>query len=213
MQDTELIIFDLDGTLIDSRRDLATAVNLMRNDYELSALPVEQVMGYIGGGIRALVERSLFDTTAEIDTAVRACFQHYLAHLHDETVLYNGVEKGLLTLRDEGFGLAVMTNKPSHPTDVLLDHFSIRPLFSAVLGGDDAPELKPHPAALIQISTELSVDANKVCMVGDHVYDLEAARRAGMSSVFVSYGIGHAGEERPTHACSTFDEVVDFFVS
>jgi len=219
-----LLIFDLDGTLMDTRRDLAAGINLMRRHYGLPALPVDTVAGYVGNGIRDLVHRALRDHPAsrkrfaatgsvDLDEAVRTNYRFYRAHIHDETTLYAGVEEGLRQLRAGGYALALISNKSVEACLELLKYFRLAPLFADVLGGGSVSELKPHPEAILAMLRKLKIDPNLTWMIGDHVTDLEAARRAGVKSAFVSYGIGTTGKEHPAKTFASFPDLTRFFLA
>lgn len=206
-----LLIFDLDGTLIDSRNDLATAVNLVRQHYGLSPLSLEAVAGYIGDGIRNLVKRSLEGADADLDEAVGLQRKFYSEHMHDVTVLYPGVEAGLRELHGLGFILAAASNKQAGFCERILEHFKIRDLFSHVAGDGNSAHLKPHPDMFLDIMKRVGVPAAGTWAIGDNHTDLEAARRANIRSVFVTYGFGVIGAERPDRICSSFGELVSLF--
>jgi len=206
-----LIIFDLDGTLIDSCEDLATAVNLMRGHYHLPPLPSAVIRGYIGNGVRMLVTRALQGTGIDIDEALRVQAPFYSAHVAVKTVLYPGVEEGLAQLAERGHMMAVATNKSIEPCEAVLAHFGIRDRFFRVLAGGNFPVLKPAPDMVFDIMSAAGLTAADTWMVGDNYTDLESARRAGVSSVFLSYGYGDPGAEAPTVRCDTFNEVVRLF--
>ncbi len=201
------LLFDLDGTLMDTRADLCAAVNRMRADYGLAPLPVETTASFVGDGIRKLVERSLRGHPAPLDEAVARCAAHYRAHLHDHTTLYPGVREGLRRLRQAGHPLALVTNKPAEPTRALLEHFHLADEFALVLGGGDTPHLKPHPEPLRLAIERLGAEPSSSWMIGDHRTDLEAARHAGIQRIFVTYGIGRAEPEHPERTAASFDEV------
>lgn len=218
-----LLIFDLDGTLMDTRRDLAAGINLMRRHYGLPPLPVNIVAGYVGNGIHNLVRRALRDHPAsrrrcaatgpvDLEEAVRINYRFYRAHIHDHTALYPGVAQGLRRLRAGGYALAVISNKKAGACRELLRHFRMDRLFAAVLGGDSVRELKPHPEAVRAALRKLRAAPARTWMIGDHVTDLEAARRAGVRSAFVSYGIGTTGKERPAKTFASFAALTRFFL-
>jgi phosphoglycolate phosphatase len=202
-------MFDLDGTLVDSVGDLATAVNLTRADFGLSPITVEQVARYVGDGIRTLMVRSLHDLPgADIDRAVSLQRFHYMAHLCEKTRPYDGVREGLARLKKKGHALAVATNKPVDVTEILLVKLGLRPLFDSVYGGGSVPDLKPHPAMLDAIMNGLGFSRTQSWMVGDNRTDLEAARRAGVRSVLMRYGFGDPRPETPDFVFETFDAFV-----
>lgn len=203
----QLLIFDLDGTLIDSRKDLATAVNLMRQHFGLPPIPVEQVVRYIGDGVRMLVTRSLEGASVDIEDALRVQGPLYRQHLADETVLYPGVHAGLLALHAAGHVLAMATNKPVDASETILTHFGIRPFFALVLGGGSTAKLKPAPDMIQTIMDSTGIPAADTWIIGDNHTDLECARRAGVRSVFCSYGFGNRGSETPFATIASFDEL------
>ena len=203
-----LLVFDLDGTLIDSVGDLATAVNRLRHDHGLPPLPLDTVRGHVGDGIRQLVARSLPVRAGELDAAVRAFRGYYQRHLHDTTALYPGVAPGLRRLRAAGFQLAVVSNKLGPLCRALLDGLGVGAWFSCIVGDGDTARLKPDPAPLRAVMRRLRAAPADTWMIGDHHTDLEMARRAGVRSLFVTYGLGAAGAEKPTAQCASFPEVV-----
>jgi len=190
------VFFDLDGTLIDSRADLALAVNLTRRDYGLPSLPIAQVAGYVGEGVRLLVARSLPERPDLMEEAVVRTRAHYGDHLLDHTTLYPGVKEGLERLGAQGWKRAVVTNKPREAIRPILAGLGVAHLFDALVGGGDAPVLKPDPALIRVAAARLGlVDLTGCWMAGDHFTDLEAGRRAGIRRCFCRYGFGDPREE------------------
>ena len=208
-----LLIFDLDGTLIDSRRDLCTAVNFVRRRYGRPPLPLETVAGYVGEGIRSLMQRSLDVTGADLDEAVALQKRFYREHMLDETRLYPGVEDGLRRLRAAGCALAVATNKVVDLSESLLAGLGVRPLFARVAGDGSTAALKPDPAMILETMAELRMPADRTWVIGDGVTDLEAARRAGVHGAWAEWGIGQRGSEIPERRFAAFPDVVEFFLN
>jgi phosphoglycolate phosphatase len=210
----QVLIFDLDGTLIDSRRDLATGINLMRRHYGLAPLPVETVAGFVGEGIRNLVSRSLQDapSAVDLDEAVRVDTEFYRQHIHDETVLYPGVREGLDRLAQAGHALALLSNKPGAASREILRHFKIEALFASIVGGDSGVPLKPNPEAVFAILRAVGGERADTWMIGDNHTDIAAAHRAGVHSIFVTYGIGALGPDEPEVTVAGFDEVTRLFL-
>jgi phosphoglycolate phosphatase len=208
----QFFLFDLDGTLIDTRADLAAAVNRMRAGHGLPALSVERVAAYVGDGVRVLAQRALEGAPVEVDLAAREIAAAYAEHLVDATVPYPGVDEGLRALHGAGHVLGLVTNKPAPHAKRLLDHFGWTGLFAVVLGGGDTPELKPHPLPLQMAMQRTGHSPANTWMVGDHHTDLEAARRAGVGSIFLDSGFGHPGAEKPDLAFSGFAAFVARFL-
>ena len=209
METKQLVIFDLDGTLVDSCADLATAVNLMRAHFGFPALAMEAIRGYVGNGVKMLVTRALRGTNVDVDEALQVQMPIYRAHAVDKTALYPGVYEGLRCLRERGYVLAVATNKPAESCDLILTHLGIFDWFIAVLAAGRCPVLKPAPDMINSIMETAGVTPDNTWVVGDNYTDLEAARRAGAKSIFVTYGYGATGDEHPTYRCDTFESVME----
>jgi len=185
----QVIIFDLDGTLVDSRQDLTTAVNLTRATYDLSPLSMDTVTSYIGNGARKLIERAMPEDS-DIDEATRRMKKFYYAHLTDETKLYPGVLEGLQKLISTGRKLAVITNKPDEAAKIVLEKLGVSEYFDEIMGGGCGHPLKPEPDALLYFAKKWNADVKESWMVGDHYTDLESGARAGMKCCWASYGFG-----------------------
>lgn len=209
----QLIIFDLDGTLADTRLDLATGINLTRAHYGLPPLDLDTVTGFVGNGIRKLVERSLEGSGVDIDEAVELDRRFYGEHMLDQTALYPDVEDGLKKLTAAGHELAVLSNKPGGPTREILKHLGVEHLFFRALGGGDLPKLKPAPDAIEALMNEAGIERERCWMVGDHHTDLEAAHNAGVKSIFVTYGIGVPGGFDPDQTFAGFSQLTDYFTT
>ena len=204
-------LFDLDGTLIDSRADLALAVNLVRHDFGLPPKTVDEVIACVGEGVRVLVERAIPERPDQWNAMLARQRTHYLAHCLDRTALYPGVPETLRALRTAGWRLAVVTNKPGPVTRQILDGLGVLGEFGAVVGGGDCPVLKPDPAPLRLAAAQLGVTLDaQDWMVGDNVTDLEAGRRAGVRCCFCRYGFGEARNAAYECAVDRFD---DFFTA
>ena len=186
-------LFDLDGTLIDSRADLALAVNLTRQDFGLAPKPQETIVACVGEGVRVLVERAIPERPELWDDMLARQREHYRAHFLDQTRLYPGVREALSALCGAGWHLGVVTNKPGVFTRPILDRLGVLGFFGAVVGGGDCPALKPDPAPLRLAAAQMGVTlAPDDWMIGDHVTDLEAGARAGIRRCFCRYGFGES---------------------
>ncbi|MGL4406798.1 MAG: phosphoglycolate phosphatase [Zoogloea sp.] len=186
------VLFDLDGTLVDSIPDLAEACHRMMLDLGRPPHSVERVRTFVGKGMLNLVRRCLGadenTPQAEIDAAV-ARFRHHYAQVNGEqSLLYPGVREGLEQLQAAGLPLACVTNKPEEFTFTLLEKLDLARYFAATVGGDTLPHKKPHPAPLQHACAALGVAVQQALMVGDSANDAQAAQACGMPVVLVPYG-------------------------
>lgn len=209
----QLFLFDLDGTLIDSRADIAAAVNQMRARHDLPPLPMERVVAYVGDGVRVLAQRALEGAPVELDAAVNEISAAYAADLTSRTTPYPGVTDGLRALHSAGHHLGLVTNKPGPHARRLLDHFGWTPLFSVALGGGDTAELKPSPLPLQTAMLRAGHAADTTWMVGDHHTDLAAARRAGVRAIFLANGFGNTGTEQADWTFPDFAAFTAYFLA
>jgi len=187
-QDADLLMFDLDGTLIDSTADLAAAVNHTLGELGLRPLRRDEVASYIGDGLRMLLRRALdVDDPQLLLRAVEVFLPYYEAHLLDTTTLFPGVRETLE--RCAGYRKAVITNKQQRFTDAILEGLGVRGMFDVVLGGDALERAKPDPLPLREAMRRTGVTSQRAVMIGDGPNDVLAARAAGVRSVAVTYGL------------------------
>lgn len=191
------VVFDLDGTLIDSRRDLATAVNRLRRDLGLGPLAVARVEAIVGEGARVLVKRALAAErpAVSIERALEILLAHYDDCCVDSTLAYPGIAE-LVEALAVRCPVAVLTNKPERLTRKILAHLGLLGWFRLVVGGDTLAIRKPEPGGLIHIAMSLEVAPSEVVLVGDSRIDAETANAAGARFVRVEWGYGK-GEGRP----------------
>jgi len=184
------LIFDLDGTLVDSLLDLRAGLNQMLSEMGRRELTPEEVRLMIGDGSRALVDRALSATGAPTDAeeGYQRFMQIYQAGLSHLTRLYPSVEETLQTLRGDGTRLAICTNKPQAATIALLQQLGIAGYFDVVLCGDVVPFRKPDPRHLLLALDQLRALHNEAVMIGDNEYDYAAARGAGLPVTLMRYG-------------------------
>jgi phosphoglycolate phosphatase len=208
----KLLVFDLDGTLADTRRDLARSVNHALGSLGKSPLPLETVVGFVGDGARNLLLRSLAAADAagdagavDIDAAVAVFLDHYRTHCLGETALYPGVPASLEKL--PGYRKAVLTNKPEAPARAILAGLGLAPHFGQVFGGDNPYGQKPDPAALRQIMRAEGVSPEETLLIGDGTQDLEAARRAGCRFLAFLGGMGSVSAMLAGNPEATFTDM------
>ena len=195
MSPIKLLIFDLDGTLIDSLPDLTDATNCVRQNYRLSPLSSEEVRALVGQGARSLVERALPGFTAEqIDEGLEKYLAYNLQHIVDKTRLYPGVAETLQTLAGLRIPLCVLSNKNVALCREVLATLQIAHYFPAVFGADSFPYRKPSPEPVLALLKEFGVAVGESAMVGDSINDIAAGGAAGVVTVGCSYGYGDDSE-------------------
>lgn len=187
-----LIVFDLDGTLVDSHRDIANAVNALVEELGGHRLPDAAIVGMVGEGAALLVRRAL--AAAGIDPATAGALDRFLAlydvRLLEHTAPYDGTVEVLARL-DGHAPMSVLTNKPQRPTELILEGLGLRRHFRDVVGGDTLFGRKPDPAGLLHLAAAAGVTPERTLMVGDSPVDLQAARNAGTRICLVRYGFGY----------------------
>jgi len=184
-----LLIFDLDGTLIDSRLDLAHAVNATRTEMRRGPLAQELIFSYVGNGAPVLIKRAMGPdaTDEEVAAALEFFLDYYRQHAVDYTVLYPGVRESVEKLHDAGVRLAVLTNKPVRISKFILEHLGIAHRMFQIYGGNSFEHKKPHPIGIDTLRAEAGGDP-ETWMVGDSYVDVQTARNAGVSSCGVTWG-------------------------
>jgi phosphoglycolate phosphatase len=192
------ILFDLDGTLIDSKRDLVQSVNATLSETGRAQLPEDVVASYVGSGAPVLISRALGAAASEGEqqSALKFFLAHYDQHKLDFTREYPGVRETLEKLR--GVPMAVLTNKPVNISVRILEGLRLAGFFRAIYGGNSFATKKPDPLGANTILSELGIAAAQAAMVGDSEVDVETARNAGMISAIVNFGFGtHDREVHP----------------
>ncbi len=211
-----LLIFDLDGTLIDSRLDLAHAVNATRAFMGLPPLEHDRVYSYVGNGAPVLIRRALGAqaSEAQVQTALDFFLRYYREHPLDHTQLYPGVRETLDRLREANLGLAVLTNKPLRISRIILEGLGVADHFARVYGGDSFPEKKPHPRGILSLMEELASTPGRTLMVGDSAVDIQTARNAGVRSCGVTYGFQPETllADPPDLRIDRFEEIADWIL-
>lgn len=191
----KLVIFDLDGTLIDSRLDLVHSVNAALRHIGRPALPDDVIASYVGDGAPILIQRALGGE--EVDEAVirkglEFFLSYYREHKLDHTTVYAGIPEALAAIQQSENGtprkMAVLSNKPVHPSRAIVEALGLGKFFSQIYGGNSFPSKKPDPEGARKLLEEYGVDPQHAAIVGDSHVDVETGRNAGMVTVGVSYG-------------------------
>jgi phosphoglycolate phosphatase len=191
----QLVIFDLDGTLIDSRLDLVHSVNAALRHIERPELPPEVIASYVGDGAPILIQRALGGEASD-EALIRKGLQFFLAyyreHKLDHTTVYPGVAESLKAIQNSANGqprkLAVLTNKPVIPARAIVEALGLGPYFFQVYGGNSFPTKKPEPEGVRQLLADCGIPANQAAIVGDSHVDIRTGRNAGLSTIGVTYG-------------------------
>lgn len=212
----ELLIFDLDGTLIDSKLDLAHAVNATRAHMTMSPLDHERVYSYVGNGAPVLIRRALGEqaTEGEVQEALEFFLEYYREHYLDYTTLYPGVKQALDRLRAAGKRLAVLTNKPVRISRAILDGLGVGGHFFQVYGGNSFDFKKPNPIGVKALMQEAGVSADQTLMVGDSSVDIQTAVNAGIPSCGVTYGFQPEtlADPAPDRIVDRMEELADWLL-
>ena len=197
-----LIIFDLDGTLIDSRIDITNALNYALEPYGLGPLSVDETVGLVGEGITRLIEKVLGGRDGSLKSAVMERFlDHYSRHILDFTTIYPGVRETLEQLN--AYKKAVISNKRESLSRMALDGLGLSGFFDIIVGSDTVPERKPSPLPVLKVLSELCVRPEDAVIVGDSSYDIDAGKAAGILTVAVTYGY------RPREVIQHADYLID----
>jgi len=214
----KLLIFDLDGTLINSALDLAKAVNYMLEELGLEPFEEDTIHGWVGNGAPTLVKRALLgkrelDDSLDDETvqkALKIFLDYYAANLCTATVPYPHVLETLQHLKEKGYTLAIVTNKPFAFVAPILETLKMNTLFSLILGGDSLEEKKPHPQPLLHVCETLKQSIESAVMIGDSKNDILAANACSMDSVGVTYGYNYGediAEHTPIMVIDNFSEL------
>ena len=214
----QLLIFDFDGTLIDSVPDLADATNTMLTTLGKDTYPIETIRNWIGNGSRLLVERALVGKVEvaegelmveEADHAEQIFFEAYKNLSGSKTVAYPDVDDGLKKLHAAGYTLALVTNKPIRFVPKILQSFGWQDLFSEVMGGDSLAVKKPDPTPLLHVCETLNVSVDQAVMIGDSRNDMLAGQNANMDTLGLSYGYNYGQDIRELNPTEAFDHFAD----
>jgi len=206
----DVIIFDLDGTLVDSRLDLVNSVNFTRVRMGLPAIESSLIYSYVGDGAPMLIRRALGPkvSEAEVTQALEIFLEHYRLHLLDNTTLYPGVREALDQL--DSLTLAVLTNKPVNATKAILEGLGILAEFTAVYGGNSFEHKKPYPVGVNKILEDSHTYKERALIVGDSRVDVQTGRNAGIATCGVTYGLASEtlNDPKPDYLVDDMRELV-----
>jgi phosphoglycolate phosphatase len=209
------ILFDLDGTLIDSAPDLANAANNMLKTMGETPVAADQIRSWIGNGIPRLVKRALskeFDgepDTAQFEQALPIFMQHYEQDVCVESYLYPGVNDTLEALHNRGFVLGCVTNKTASCTLPLLNQLQIDHYFTSIVSGDTCTHKKPHPEPILFALKEMEQSVAHSVLIGDSAHDIHAAQAAGLPAIAVRYGYNQGVDLSTQNPYTLVDEFTD----
>ncbi|MBD3815839.1 MAG: phosphoglycolate phosphatase [Halothiobacillus sp.] len=212
----KMVLFDLDGTLIDSVPDLLVAVNQMQDEIGLPHRAEADVRNWVGNGIERLVERALTnDLNGTPDTALFDKAMPIFKRLYAETngkhsCVFPGVKEGIAYVQSLGLSVGCVTNKAVAFTLPLLKDMGLLDSFETVIAGDTLPLKKPDPAPLIYAAGWFKVHPSEALMIGDSISDVKAARAAGFSIICMSYGYNHGEDIRNYHPDAVIDSMAEF---
>ncbi|MEA3315086.1 MAG: phosphoglycolate phosphatase [Campylobacterota bacterium] len=198
-ENKKLLIFDFDGTLIDSVPDLANSVNYTLNELNIKTYKEDIIRQWVGNGASTLIKRALsgsVDISLELDEdlynkGLKIFLEYYSNHLCDNTVMYDNVKETLTTLKNQGYILTIVTNKPYDFIKPILDKLDIEKLFSYYIGADSLSVKKPNPEPLLHICNKFNISVDSSVMIGDSKNDILAANSANMESIGVTYGYNY----------------------
>lgn len=180
------LIFDLDGTLVDTGSDLTNSLNYSLEPYGYEKMTVQEAVSLVGEGLSRLVEKAVGDRKEIIPAVTERFIRYYSEHLTDNSEPYPGVSETLEKLG--GYKKAVISNKREFLSKKLLEELSLLSYFDLVLGSDSVDEKKPSPKPIFRVLETFSVEKGEAVIIGDSVYDIEAGKAAGVKTVAVTYG-------------------------
>jgi phosphoglycolate phosphatase len=211
----EMILIDVDGTMVDSVPDLAHCVDEMMKQLDMPPRGEAKVRNWVGNGVERLVCRALIDRLDGepdqelFDRAYPVFLDLYAENTSQRSRLYPGVAEAVEYLKNAGYRLGCVTNKAAQFTEPLLKELGIYDLFQIVVSGDSLPKKKPDPMPLLHAAEFFGVEPSSALMIGDSMSDVKAARAAGFQIVCMSYGYNHGEDIRASHPDAVIDSMVE----
>jgi len=204
------VLFDLDGTLVNSLADLTDALNFMLAAFGKNALTTAEVVLLVGKGVRNLVQRALgSDAPADIERGLGLFVAFNTAHIADKSSLYPGARELLKALRADDLQLAVISNKQESLSRLILESLGVAGYFEVICGGDTFPEMKPSPMPLLKVIEGLGLMPGQTVMIGDSINDIQAAKQAGIAIIGCTWGYGGLRElTEADHLADSCPEIV-----
>lgn len=204
----DVLLFDVDGTLVDATSDIANSMNHALKVLNLPPLPKKRIVAYIGTGVTDLISKSLGSTDKKlVEKATKLYSDHYIAHAINETVLYPHVTELLECLKDRR--KFILTNRYASFADVALRGLGIRDHFEEIVGGDDANCLKPMGCVIDRMAEKFGFDKSRSLMVGDMDIDVMTAKNASVASCWVTYGLGKKKDVAPLKPEYIIDDILE----
>ena len=207
------VFFDMDGTLIDSRADLAATVNHTRRELGLAELPQEEVLTHVGQGARHLLAHAIPERANDVESLWEIFRSHYAEHMLESVELYPTVRQTLDELARRGWLLGINTSKPAFATRAILEHFGLLRYFgNAIVAGGDCAEMKPSALPLRECAARLRGHrlSSHDWMVGDSWTDMQCATNAGIKGAFCTFGFGRLADSRFTIKINRLDELLRY---
>ncbi len=211
----ELVLLDLDGTLVDSIPDLANAVNKTLLELSIDERELDSIRNWVGNGVDKLLHRALTnDINGEaeatlFDDAFEKFMTIYNENMCATSTCYPGVREGIDFLKEKNMTLGCVTNKNEQFVGPILEKLGLMNEMSIIIGGDTLPKKKPHPLPLLHAASTFSMDPAQSLMIGDSESDVKAARAAGFQIVCVSYGYNHGNDIHDTNPDAVVDSLAD----
>ena len=215
LRPVQMVLIDVDGTLVDSVPDLAYCVDEMMQQLDMPVRGEANVRNWVGNGVERLVRRALTNSLdgepddALFEKAYPVFLDLYADNTSKRSILYPGVKQGIAFLKSAGYKLGCVTNKAAQFTEPLLKDLGIYDNFSIVISGDTLPQKKPDPAPLLHAAEFFGVTPEEAMMLGDSVSDVKAARAAGFQIICMSYGYNHGEDIRTANPDAVIDSMAE----